>query len=254
MLLILVFSFLQRGTYGGLIWNFSFDNFINVFDPSYFLIIFQSVLLALATTILCFIFALPLTWKISSLPAARKNLFLFLVCLPFFMNSLARIYGLKLWFHLDGPLDQLIQIFSLPFDILNWSHSQGLVLFGMTITYLPFMIFPVYAAFEKLDFSLIEAAEDLGAHSFQIFYKVLLPVLKKPILNGALIVFVPCLGEYLIPDLLGGAKNMLVGNLTTELFLKSRDWPLGAALTVVLLVILAVAHKLVGKAVPGKKL
>ena len=245
VVLVLVFSFLKRGTYGGIEWIFNLENFQSLLNYSYLQIIGQSVLLAAATTIICAFVALPLTWKIATYSPKKRNLYIFLVSLPFFMNSLARIYSIKLMFYLGGPIDDALNILSITHDILNWSQSQGLVLFGMTLTYLPFMIFPIYAAFEKLDFSIVEAASDLGADSLQVFRNVLIPVLKKPIFNGALLVFIPSLGEYLIPDLLGGAKNMLIGNFITQLFLKARDWPLGAALTLALLVILLAAHKLV---------
>ncbi|MGZ3692305.1 MAG: ABC transporter permease [Pseudobdellovibrio sp.] len=235
LIFVLALSFLKRGMYGGIEWEFTLGNFLRLFDSDILSIVLRSLALASTATFLCLVVAVPLTWKIVTLPEKRRHLAMFFVSIPFFMNSLVRIYSIKMWFLLDGPVDQLLNSLAIQHDIFNWSQNGFLVYFAIVITYLPFMIFPLYGAFDKFDFSLIEAAQDLGAGTAKILFNIIMPVLKKAILSGCLLVFIPCLGEFLIPDLLGGAKTMLLGNLITELYLKSRDWPQGSAVTAAML-------------------
>jgi len=154
------------------------------------------------------------------------------------MNLIIRIYAIRFFVGFDGPLVQILQALSIPHDPYALSQNQFLVFYGMVSSYLPFMVFPLYGALEKFDFSLVEASYDLGGTPLQALWKILIPNTKTAIASGCLLVFVPTLGEFVIPDLLGGAKNMLAGNLITEQFLKARDWPFGSALSIVLILIL----------------
>jgi spermidine/putrescine transport system permease protein len=238
LLLIATTSLLTRGTYGGLVWDLSLSSFGRVFDHLYLMIFLRSVVLATVTAVLCALIGFPIVWAATAAPPNKRSLLLFLLSLPFFTNLVIRIYALKLFTAHDGPLSYMLTVLNVTFDPFSLSQNLPLVIFGMVTTYLPFMILPLFTAFERFDDSLIDAAHDLGANHWQTACKVLIPVLKAPIISGFLMVFIPALGEFVIPDLLGGAKTMLIGNLITEQFLKARDWPFGAALTMILILII----------------
>ncbi len=237
---LIALSFALKGVYGGVTWSFSFENYARTFEAVYLTIFSQSLWLALTTTVLCFAIAVPTAWQIASLHRARRGLWLTLLSVPFLMNMITRIYALKTVVGYDGPLAVLLRpLLGQDFDALVLSQNQVLVLYGMVATYLPFMLFPIYVSFEKFDFQQVEAVYDLGGSSWLALTKVILPQMKPAIASGVIMVFVPALGEFVIPDLLGGARVMLSGNLITEQFLKSRDWPFGAALAVELIAFMA---------------
>lgn len=238
LLIVSVVSFATRGTYGGIDWSLSLSSYSRVFSETYAGILFESLKLAISTTILCSVFGVLIAWAMATAKASHRHFYVMAVALPFLTNLVIRIYAIRLFVGIDGPLQTFLSLLGIPFDPFALTHNKALVLYGMVLTYLPFMVLPLYGAFEKFDFSLVEAAQDLGAGNWKILTSVILPNLKKALWSGSMLVFIPSLGEYVIPDLLGGAKNMLYGNLITEQFLKSRDWPFGAALSVTLMVIL----------------
>lgn len=240
---LVVLSFARKGTYGGVEWVFGFQNYARSLDPLFLEILFRSVALAALTTLICLAIAIPLSWSLVTLPARSRGLWLSLLVVPFLMNLITRVYALKTVVSFDGGLAEFLRwmaaLTGSEFDAMALSQNQFLVFYGMVATYLPFMIFPIFVALEKFDFLQVEAAEDLGATSWGVLFKVLLPQLRPAIAAGMTMVFVPALGEFVIPDLLGGAKVMLAGNLITEQFLKSRDWPFGAALAVELILLMS---------------
>lgn len=238
LVLVLVVSFLTRGTYGGLEWIFQFKNYSNAFQEAYLGIFLKSLAMASATALLCTTVAFFMAWSISTSPKNTRSFWLFALMLPFLTNLVIRVYAIKLFVGMDGPLQRILSICGLTFDPFAFTANPFLVMYGLATSYLPFAVFPLYSAFEKFDFDLVEAAQDLGAATGKIITSVLIPNLKPALLSAFSLVFVPCLGEYIIPDLLGGAKQMLLGNLIVELFLKSRNWPLGAAVSVVVFAIL----------------
>lgn len=238
LFIVLSVSLATRGTYGGIEWSLAFSNYSRVFSETYAGILFDSVKLAALTTFLCLVLGVLMAWAMATAKPAHRHFYVMAVALPFLTNLVIRIYAIRLFVGIDGPLQTFLTTLGIPFDPFALTHNRGLVLYGMVMTYLPFMVLPLYGAFEKFDFSLVEAAQDLGAGNWKILQSVILPNLKKALWSGSMLVFIPSLGEYVIPDLLGGAKNMLYGNLITEQFLKSRDWPFGAALSVTLMVIL----------------
>lgn len=238
LLLVFLVSFLQKGTYGGLVAEVQFSNYQRAFSWTYFSILLQSIQLALLTTLGCLVLGVLSAWAIATSPASRRPVLVAMIALPFLTNLIIRIYAIRVFVGFDGPVQALLQLLQIPFNPFALTQNKFLVFYGMVSTYLPFMILPVYAAFEKFDFHLIEAAQDLGAGPSEILKNVITPNLKQAMISGSLLVFIPCLGEYVIPDLLGGAKNMLFGNLITEQFLKARHWPFGAALSVFLIITL----------------
>lgn len=247
LLLVFVTSFLSRGLYGGMDWVWQLGNYRRLWDMTYLIIFLDSLKLSLLTTVMCLVLGLPAAWAICTSSARLRVWLILAVSIPFFMNLIVRIYSLRILTSYDGTLIKILESLGLSVDHYAFSQNQYLVFYGMVCSYLPFMIFPLYANFEKFDFALVEAARDLGASSWTVLTEVLFPNLRPAIASGCLMVFVPALGEFVIPDLLGGAKSMLVGNLITEQFLKSRDWPFGAAISIVLILILAVSSYVILK-------
>lgn len=238
LILILILSFQSRGVYGTIEWTFQTDNFVRSFDPLYLKIILKSLFLAFSTTFACLIIGYPVAWTLSSLPTRKRQIGMFLLAVPFLTNLLIRIYALKVFTGYDGPLTLTLNLLGFSFDPFQLSQNWALVSYGMITTYLPFMVFPIYSSLEKMNFQLVEAAYDLSASDWTVFKKIIFPSSRQGALTGISLVFIPALGEFVIPDLLGGARTMLIGNLITEQFLKARDWPFGAALSMLMILIL----------------
>lgn len=247
LIVVGVVSFSTRGAYGGISWQLSLESYSLAFSATYFGIFIESLQMATATTVSCLAIGILVTWAIATAQAKWRRFFILALALPFLTNLVIRLYALRLFVGFDGPLQQTLTVLHIPFDPFLLSQNKLLVYYGMVTTYLPFMVIPLYAAFEKFDFHLVEAAQDLGAGPWRILRTVIMPNLKKPIWSGSLLVFIPAFGEYVIPDLLGGAKTMLYGNLITQQFLKTRNWPLGSALAVLLMILLLVLALIVFK-------
>lgn len=238
---VVAMSFANRGLYGGIEWTFSFGNFVRSFDPLYAQILFRSFWLALVTAGICMLLGFPMALAMATASPLRRQTLVLFLAIPFLTNLVIRICALKALTAYDGPIAMVLNTLRIPHDPFALSQNFPLVLFGMVSTYLPFMVFPLYGALERFDYSLIEAAEDLGATYMASIRRILLPMIRGPLVSGFLLVFIPALGEFVIPDLLGGAKAMLAGNLISEQFLKARDWPFGASLAVILIAFLAIA-------------
>lgn len=235
IIVVLAVSLATRGTYGGVLWEFSLDNYRDLLHPLYGRIFGQSLLLAGATTGLCLVLGFPLAYYIARLPPRRQALWLVLIMIPFWTNFLVRTYAWIFILRTEGLLNTLLiqlHLISAPLDLL---YSDQAVLLGLVYGYLPFMVLPLYAAIERIDPALIEAAWDLYADRWSLFRRVLIPLAMPGIVAGCVLVFIPSLGAYLTPDLLGGARSMMVGNLIQHEYLVARDWPLGSALSIVLM-------------------
>lgn len=237
ILVVLAVSLATRGTYGGVLWEFSLDNYRDLLHPLYGRIFGQSLLLAGMTTGMCLALGFPLAYYIARLPPRRQALWLIFIMIPFWTNFLVRTYAWMFILRTEGLLNTVLmqwQLISTPLDLL---YSNQAVLLGLVYGYLPFMVLPLYAAIERIDPALIEAAWDLYADRWSLFRRVLIPLTKPGIIAGCVLVFIPSLGAYLTPDLLGGARSMMVGNLIQHEYLVARDWPLGSALSILLLLI-----------------
>lgn len=235
LLMVLALSFATRGVYGGVEWTLSFASYDRVFSFQTLQVLWRSLLLAFATATVCSGLGLLCAWFMATVSARWRLRLLGMIALPFLTNLVIRVYAIKHFVGVNGPLQFFLHWFEIPFDPFALTANAWLVWYGLISTYLPFAVLPLYGAFEKFDFQLVEAAKDLGAGPWSLLSRVIAPALKGPLAGSFFLVFIPCLGEYVIPDLLGGAKTMLWGNLITEQFLKARDWPLGAALAVTLL-------------------
>lgn len=235
VLLVVWYSFLRRGLYGEVIHEFTLGNYARVFDSLYLSVFARSALFSLLTTAICLVlgFFVALAMVTAS-PRVRQWLFLGLM-IPFLTNFIVRVYAVRILLSVEGPLNGALLGTGLLSSPLLLNDSLFAVAIGMVLNYLPFMVLPIYVVLDKMDFSLVEAAADLGARWSVIIRRVLLPAAMPGLVSGSALVLVPVLGEFMVPDLLGGAKNMLIGNLITEQFLKARDWPFGAALASTLL-------------------
>lgn len=237
ILVVLAVSFATRGTYGGVLWEFSLENYRDLLHPLYGRVFGQSLVLAGMTTGICLALGFPLAYHIARLPPQRQALWLIFIMIPFWTNFLVRTYAWIFILRTEGLLNTALMqlhMISTPLDLL---YSNQAVLLGLVYGYLPFMVLPLYAAIERIDPALIEAAWDLYADRWSLFRRVLIPLTKPGIIAGCVLVFIPSLGAFLTPDLLGGARSMMVGNLIQHEYLVARDWPLGSALSILLMLI-----------------
>lgn len=239
--IILLYSFLTKGTYGGIVYQFTFENYLRAIDPIYLKILWDSFQLAFLTAFICLLVGYPMAYVLATARQPYRSLLMVLLIIPFWTNLVVRTYAIKILLGDQGPVNHWLVSSGLVADPINFTNSYGAVLFGMVTNYLPFMVLPLYVTLEKFDFSLLEAGRDLGASSYKLLSRVLLPLTRPGIVTGFLLVFTPALGEFLIPDLLGGARTMLVGNLIIEQYLKSRDWPFGSALSILLMLLVVLS-------------
>lgn len=234
--IVAVYSLSTKGIYGGVVFKFSVENYARAADWIYLRIFWGSFKLATLTAICCLLIGYPMAYVMATASARIRSLLLVLVVIPFWTNFVVRAYATKVLFGEYGPINQFALSLGLIHEPIAFMNSDFAVWMGMVTNYLPFMILPLYVAIDKFDFSLIEASKDLGASSWKVLWRVLIPLTKPGIVTGVIFVFTPALGEFVIPDLLGGARTMLIGNLITEQFLKTRDWPFGASLSLLLIV------------------
>lgn len=245
--IVLAYTFLTRGTYGGVSLPWTLENWQRLADPLYASILFKSFAVAAVSTLFCLAMGFPLALFISR-AGRRKGLYLHLVILPFWTSFLVRTYAWMFLLRDTGLINTVLLKLGLISQPLPLLYNYGAVLLGLVYTYLPFMVLPVYATLERMDRSLLEAAADLGARPMQVLWRVVLPLSRPGLLAGTILVFIPCLGAFLIPDLLGGGKTILVGTLVQNQFTSARDWPFGSALSmalmgVVLLLMLPLTRK-----------
>ena len=255
-LLVLTVSFLTRDGSDFYALPFTLDNYANLFNPLYAQVVWNSLYMSGIATIICLLIGYPFAFMVSKINPKYRPFLLFLVVLPFWTNSLIRIYGMKVFLGVKGVLNTMLMdmgILSEPIRILN---TEVAVIIGLVYLLLPFMILPLYSAIEKLDGRLLEAARDLGANAVQRFFRVILPLTMPGIVAGCLLVLLPAMGMFYVADLLGGAKVLLVGNVIKSEFLISRNWPFGSAISIGLTILMALlifvyyrANKLLNKKV-----
>ncbi len=234
--IICFYSVLTRGAYGGVEWPWTLENYGRLLDPLYGAIFARSFGIAAVATGLCLVLGFPLALFIAR-SGARKNLYLSLVILPFWTSFLIRTYAWMFLLRDTGLINTLLQAVGLTREPLPMLYNNGAVILGLVYGYLPFAVLPLYATIERLDPSLLEAAADLGARPMTALVRVTIPLSAPGIRAAAILVFVPCLGTYLTSDLLGGSKTILIGNLVQNQFTASRDWPFGAAISILLIAI-----------------
>jgi spermidine/putrescine transport system permease protein len=238
--IVLGYSFLSRGVYGGIELPWTAESYLRLFDPLYLAIFFRSAVLAAAATLLCLLLAFPAALFISR-ARRRKYLYLQLVMLPFWTSFLVRTYAWLFLLRDTGLINTVLQSVGIIQSPLPLLYNSGAVLLGLVYGYLPFMVLPIYATLERLDPALLEAAADLGARPWAALFRVVVPLSRPGIAAGSILVFIPCLGAYLTPDLLGGGRIVLVGNLVQNQFTAARDWPFGSAVSILLMALVTLA-------------
>jgi spermidine/putrescine transport system permease protein len=236
VVIVLFYSFLQPSTYANISWSMTVQNYQQIFNTLYLDIFGRSLWLALLTTLVCaLIGCYPLAYFIVRQSPPWRSVLLLLVVIPFWTNFLVRTYAWMILLRQQGVVNSILSSLHLidqPLTLLFTPFSVGI---GLIYGYLPFMILPIYSTLERFDFSLVQAAQDLGASGLKAFLRIVLPLTLRGIVAGSLLVFIPAIGAFVTPDILGGAKTMMVGNLIQNQFLKALNWPLGSALSMALM-------------------
>lgn len=240
LVMVLLVSFGERGDAGQVVYSWTLDNYVRFFSRVgerylYILIFARSLRIALVNTILCLLIGYPLAYYVARRAIRWRGVLLLLVMIPFWTNFLVRTYAWMVILRDTGIFNSFLLEWGLISEPLPLLFNQGAVTVGLFYGYLPFMVLPLYASIEKLDFSLIEAAQDLGANSLRTFFRITLPLTKPGIIAGCILVFIPSIGAYVTPDLMGGAKVTMLGNLLQQQFLGVRDWPFGSAVGFILM-------------------
>ncbi|MCP4333766.1 MAG: ABC transporter permease [Gammaproteobacteria bacterium] len=249
LLVMLFYSFLSPGDYGGVIFQFSTEGWLNVFlvedifdevwrfADAHLSVFWRSIKLSLMTTIACLVVGFPTAYFIATRPRQSRNFWLFLITIPFWTNLLIRTFAILEMIRNNGIVNNLLTDLQVINEPIQMMYTDFAIMIGMTYVYLPLMILPLYASMEKLDFRLVEAAYDLYASRYRVLRRVIIPLIKPGIVAGSILVFIPSLGAFVTPRVLGGGKNLMLGNLIELQFGQGRNWPLGAALSITLLCI-----------------
>lgn len=244
LIYVLIMSFCSLDSWGNVAYHFNLRNYADLFDPSYMQIYGQSLLIALMTTLFCILLGYPFAYVIARTTNKHKNLFYMLVIIPFWTNSLIRVYGWRTLLGTSGWINQILLSLNIIEEPLELLYTRGTTIFGMVYCLFPFMILPLYTAIEKLDKNLLEASSDLGAKPIRTLATVILPLTGSGIFSGSIMVFIPCLGYFFVSDILGGGNADVIGNLIERQFQSANNWPLGAALSIILIVITLVMVKI----------
>jgi spermidine/putrescine transport system permease protein len=241
LIIVFVYSFLKRGPYGQIVWEFNLQNYVRFFDPLYLRIFARSFRIAAITTVVCFLLGYPMAYWIATRPPRWRNTLLLLLMIPFWTNFLVRTYAWILILRDTGLINSALLSLGLISEPLPLFGTDLAVIIGLVYGWFPDMVLPCYAAVERLDHSLVEAAQDLGANELRAFLRIVFPLTLPGIVAGSILVFIPSLGAYVTPDLLGGAKSVMIGNVIQSQFLSVRDYPFGSAFSFVLMAMMLLA-------------
>lgn len=253
LLIVLIYSFLTPAPYGGVVWKFSTDGWLSVlmqrdifddtlaFADAHLSIFWRSISLSFYTTVLTLFFGFPTAYFIATRPPKTREVWVFLVTIPFWTNLLIRTFAMQQVIRNEGLVNTALMALGIIKQPLQIMNTDTAILLGMIYVYLPLMVLPIYASMEKLDFRLVEAGYDLYAGRWQVLRRIILPLIKPGVIAGSILVFIPSLGAYVIPRVLGGGKNMMLGNLIELQFGAGRNWPLGAAISITLMVLVMIA-------------
>ncbi len=256
--IILIYSFLEAGPYGGVVWKFSLEAYRQflferdfdgsyIFNAGYLQIFWRSIKLAGICTALCLLIGFPMAYYMATRPPEKRNIWILLVTIPFWTNLLIRTYAWMLILRNDGIANRFLTTTGLadaPLPLLYTDFAIGL---GLLYSFLPFMILPIYANLERMDWRLVEAAQDLYADRWQTLARIVIPLALPGIVSGCVLVFIPAIGAFLAPDLLGGGKQLMIGNLIQMQFGFSRNWPFGSAASVILMAIVMLGLMLLSR-------
>ena len=247
LLIMVVYSFLEAGEYGGVVWNFSTEAFVSflfqrdifdgtlTFSPDYLVIYIRSIVLAFATTIVCLAFGFPTAYFMATRPPSQRIVWVFLITIPFWSNLLVRTLAVMLIIRDEGVINDVLRALGLIDKPIVMLYTNFAVMLGLLYSFLPFMVLPIYASLEKMDFRLVEAGFDLYATRGKVLRRIIIPLARPGIVAGCLLVFIPAIGSYVTPLILGGGKHLMIGALIALQFGTSRNWPLGSAQALILM-------------------
>ncbi|MDX2482339.1 MAG: ABC transporter permease [Pseudodonghicola sp.] len=253
LLIVAIYSFLTPGDYGGVVWHFSPDAWFSVvmerdffteklgFADAHLSIFWRSIKLSFMTAVLTFAFGFPTAYFIATRPKEKRDFWMLLIMIPFWTNLLIRTFAIMELIRAEGTVNSLLLALGIIDEPIQMLFTEFSIMLGMAYVYLPLMVLPIYASMERFDFNLVEAGYDLYATRWQVLRRVIFPLVKPGVIAGSILVFVPSLGAYVIPRVLGGGKQLMLGNLIELQFGAGRNWPLGAALSLALLAIVMVA-------------
>jgi spermidine/putrescine transport system permease protein len=254
LLIVVIYSFLTPGDFGGVVWRFSTEGWFRVFlsrdifDPevvtwnaAHGSIFWRSISLSLQTTLICAVLGFPTAWFIATRPASSRQIWLFLITIPFWTNLLIRTFAIQEVIRNEGLVNTLLIRAGLIEAPIQMLYTDFAILVGMAYVFLPLMVLPLFAAMDRMDMRLLEAGYDLYAGRWQVLRHVILPLVRPGLIAGSILVFIPAIGAYVTPRILGGGRSLMLGNLIELQFGQGRNWPLGAALALSLLIIVVVA-------------
>lgn len=239
LLLILLFAFTKGEILELKNLNFTLENFKRFMDPIYLKVLGKSITLALQSTVICFLLGYPIAMIISREPINKRNVMILLFIIPMWMNFLLRTYAWMTLLGRNGIINNIIK--ALGFESMKLIYTDSAILLGMVYNFLPFMVLPIYTILIKIDKSIIEAAEDLGANKLKVFSRVIFPLSLPGVISGFTMVFMPAVSTFVISNLLGGGKYMLIGNLVEQQFLWSGDWHFGSAISIVMMIFILIS-------------
>jgi spermidine/putrescine transport system permease protein len=264
LVIMLIYSFLVAGTYGGVEWQFTTEAYVSflfqrdIFDdtlqfvPDYLQIYLRSFWLAGLTTVACLLVGFPTAYFMATRPPAQRNFWVFLITLPFWTNLLIRTYAIMLIIRDEGLVNDLLQWLGLIDKPVHILYTSFAMLLGLLYSFLPFMVLPLYSSLEKLDFRLVEAGFDLYATRGQVLRRIVIPLARPGIIAGCILVFIPALGAYVTPLILGGGKQHMIGSLIATQFGTSRNWPFGSAQAFILMAVVLLALMFYARSAAGK--
>lgn len=247
MVYVVFMSFMTKGAYGGVEMITTLDNYKDIFNPLYLKVSGKSVVMALEVSIICLLISYPFAYLLCKIPEKQRSFLILLIMLPFWVNGLIRLNGWANILRDSGFINSALISLGVIDSPIKMMYTDGAVVFGMVYTFFPFMVLPLQVSISKLDNSLIEAANDLGAKKFRTFIRVIFPLTLPGIFAGTIQVFIPSLGAFFVADVMGGGSSTYLGNLIQNQFLVARNWPLGAAFSVFLIIFTLVVLKLYSK-------
>lgn len=234
---VLIMSFCKLDAYYNVVYEFTTKSYASLLNANYVAIYAQSLLIAFLTTVICILLAFPFTYLITRTYSAHKKILYMMVIIPFWTNSLIRIYGWRTFLGTNGFLNNVLQALNILQAPADFLFNRGTTVLGMVYCLIPFMVLPLYSSLEKLDQSLLEASADLGANRIKTLFNVIIPLTADGIFSGCIMVFIPCLGYFFVADILGGGNADVIGNLIERQFQSGNNWPLGSALSIILIVV-----------------
>ncbi len=241
LFIVLLYSITKRDAFGGMVFSLTFENYKMFFEPIYLNVLWRSLKLSFYSTVACFVIGYPMAYIISKSNIKKQGLMIMMFILPLWTNFLLRTYAWMVVLREQGALNEILLFLGIIDKPLNLLYTNGAVIMGMVYNFLPFMVLPVYSVLSKIDKSLLEAAQDLGANSFNTFIKVIFPLSFPGVASGILMVFMPAISTFVISDLLGGGQTILLGNLIQNQFMMARNWQFGSAISMIMMVMIVLS-------------